>query len=64
MIRYDKYTLITVCRSIGLLILHDKNNGLVGGVNITENNIRILIIPTIKEDTIKIDKELSETRLP
>ena len=39
------------------------NNGLGGGVNITENNIRILIIPTIKEDTIKIDKELSETRL-
>ena len=32
-------------------------------MNITENNIRILIIPTIKEDTIKIDKELSETRL-
>ena len=38
------------------------NNGLGGGVNITENNIRILIIPTIKEDTIKIDKELSFKR--
>jgi len=40
MIRYDKYTLITVCRSTkSNKGNHNKNNGLGGGVNITENNI-------------------------
>jgi hypothetical protein len=41
-----------------------KNNELRRGMNITENNKLILIMPTLRKNTIKRNKELSKTRFP